>query len=395
MCYFCFVMITRTIEPHLRYVAKKFPVVSLTGPRQSGKTTLLKKVFAKHPYVSLEDPDQRHAAMADPRGFLNQFKKGVILDEVQHVPELFSYIQTLSDEKNKAGFYILSGSQNFLMNKHISQSLAGRAGVLKLLPFSMDELKQIGKLPAAHPLLFQGFYPRLIDKKIKPSVFYSSYVETYLKRDVRDLINVGDMSSFLKFIMLCSGRVGQVLNLSSLSVEAGVAVNTIKAWLSVLEASYVIFLLQPYHQNFNKRLVKSPKLYFWDTGLACYLLGIKSAAELSGFHATGSLFENMVIADLGKHFFNQAQEPQLYFWRDKTGHELDCIMDIGRKVKAIEIKSGMTMRDDFLKGLYQFHQLHNKAQLNLIYGGNMNQQIKDTRVISWNNSSSVFDEVKK
>ncbi|MEO6168085.1 MAG: ATP-binding protein [Chitinophagales bacterium] len=377
-------IIDRILAAKVAYAAKKFPIVSLTGPRQSGKTTLLREHFRKLPYVSLEDPDLRNFAQSDPRQFLSNYPSAVILDEVQHMPSLFSYIQTASDLRNKTGQFILSGSQNFLMNKKIPQSLAGRAGILKLLPFSMEEMQHHHFLKSnLWDQLHKGFYPRLFDKKIDPVMFYSSYVETYLKRDVQDLVNVTDLNTFLKFLKLCAGRTGQLLNLSSLANDTGVAVNTVKSWLGILEASYIIFLLQPYHQNFRKRLVKSPKMFFWDTGLASYLLGIKSSSELKTHFAKGALFENLVVAEYGKYFYNRGMNPDFYFWRDKTGNEIDCIIENRKKVRAIEIKSGTTVNDDFFKGLLNFQNLSKSADLALVYGGNTKQTRTDIEVLGW------------
>lgn len=379
-------IIDRVLAAKVAYAAKKFPIVSLTGPRQSGKTTLLRELFRKLPYVSLEDPDLRNFALSDPRQFLSNYPSGVILDEVQHVPSLFSYIQTTSDLRNKTGQFILSGSQNFLMNQKISQSLAGRAGILKLLPFSMEEMQQHHFLKSnLWDQLYKGFYPRLFDKKIDPVLFYSSYIETYLKRDVQDLVNVTDLNTFLKFLKLCAGRTGQLLNLSSLANDTGISVNTVKSWLNILEASYIVFLLQPYHQNFRKRLIKSPKLFFWDTGMACFLLGIKSVNDLKLHFSRGSLFENFVIAEYGKYFHNRGMTPDLYFWLDKTGNEIDCIIENGRKVRAVEIKSGATVNDDFFKGLLKFRDLSAKTDLALVYGGNTKQSRKDIEVLGWKN----------
>lgn len=384
--------IERKIAPIVKYAGKKFPIVSLTGPRQSGKTTLLQNVFPDKPYVTLEDPGTRAYVAADPRDFLNQYPKGVIIDEAQHVPELFSYIQTESDKRNKPGQFILSGSQNFLMNDKISQSLAGRVAVLKLLPFSIDELKATGKLKSnVYANMVYGFYPRLFERNIRPQLFYSSYYETYLTRDFRQLKNLGDLSTFQKFIQLCAGYSGQLVNLSSLANDTGVAVNTVKAWLSLLEASYIIFLLKPYRKSFNKRLVAAPKLYFWDTGLASFFLGIKDWQMLKSSHMRGALFENFVVAEIGKYYFNQGQLPGMYFWRDKTNNEVDCIVENGKKVEAVEIKSGTTLNTDFFKGLLYWKRLSGKSDLNLVYGGASNHMRNGIRILNW---ESIHDILK-
>lgn len=384
-------LIERKLAAKVKYMGKKFPIVSLTGPRQSGKTTLLKNVFSSMPYVSLEDPDMRLFAENDPRAFLSQYQKGVIIDEAQHVPHLFSYIQTISDSRNKTAQFVLSGSQNFLLNQKISQSLAGRAGILKLLPLSIEELKSAGQLKTdAFAHIHQGFYPRLFDKKIDEGLFYSSYVNSYLSRDVRGLVNVGDLSTFHKFLQLCAGRIGQLLNLSSLANDAGVSVNTIKSWLSVLEAGYIIFQVQPHHKNFRKRLVKTPKLYFWDTGLACYLLSIRDKKDLQNHFLKGGLFENFVMAEIGKYYFNEGIQPSLYFWRDKTGHELDAIIETGKTREVVEIKSSSTVNPDSFKGLKYWNELSGHTDLNLIYTGKTKHKTQGINVLPWQNIHDIL-----
>jgi len=330
----------------------KFPIVTLTGPRQSGKSTLLKSTLAGYKYVSMEDPDSRLLAIDDPRGFLRTYSDKTIIDEVQRVPDLFSYLQTHVDNENREGMYYLAGSQNFLLMQSISQSLAGRTAILTLLPLSHEELKQAGIAPStSDEEIFHGGYPRIYDKSIHPADFYPNYIQTYVEKDLRLLKNIEDLSKFIRFIKLCAGRIGQLLNLSSLANEAGVAVSTVQSWLSTLEASYILYLLKPDHQNYAKRLVKSPKLYFYDTGLACSLLEIEEAAQVSTHFLRGGLFENMVINEFIKDSSHVGQVPRLTFWRDSTGNEVDLLVSVKGKQKAYEIKSGATYSPDDFKGV--------------------------------------------
>lgn len=395
-------MIHRHIEQKLRTAAKQYPVVLLTGPRQSGKTTLVRAVFPDFRYVSLEDPDHRAFATEDPRGFLGQFEHAVILDEAQRVPDLFSYIQGLVDRADRAGQFILTGSQNFLLMEKISQSLAGRCAVLHLLPFTRSELlgrqgidlSQIGKaVPAGPPrqqddlfdVLFTGSYPRIHDKKLPPQDWLANYYLTYLERDVRQLLNVGDIEAFGRFIRLCAGRCGQLLNLSSLAADGGVSVTTAKRWISILQTSFLLFLLRPHHQSFNKRLVKSPKLYFLDSGLLCYLLRIHSPEQLTTHAARGAVFESWVVSELLKNYHNRGAAPDLYFWRDSSGHEIDLLLDQGQELVPIEIKSGQTFAGDYLKGLTYWRSLPDQehARAALIYGGDESYMRQEIAVISW------------
>jgi hypothetical protein len=396
-------MIPRQLEVKIRQAVEQYPVISLTGPRQSGKTTLIRAMFPDMQYFSLEEPELRNLAGQDPRGFLAQFKeKGVILDEVQRTPDLFSYIQTRVDEVDRPGQFILSGSQNFLLMKNISQTLAGRCAIFHLLPFSVYELRQLPhpsvedigrKIPSIpepekgnlFDLLFTGFYPRIHDKKLDPQEWLKNYTQTYLERDVRDLINIEDLESFMRFMGLCAGRVGQLLNLSSLAADCGITHTTARRWLSVLETSFITTLLRPHYQNFNKRLVKSPKLYFLDTGLLCYLLKIRTPENLLLNASRGAIFENYVVAELLKRRLHAGQEPDLYFWRDSAGHELDIIIDLGNRLIPIEVKSGHTIAKDFFKGLNFWEILSNNpsAPAALIYAGNRSFHQKNTAVYSW------------
>src|SRR5512133_542071 len=311
-------MVSRQIYTHLDRMLQKFPVVSLTGPRQSGKTTLLREAFSSWRYYNLERPDIRERILTDPVGFLRNEGPGVIFDEAQNMPELFSYIQRFADERKQNGQYILSGSQSFLLNRHISQSLAGRVSVNHLFPFDKEERKAYPELGLLQ-LMLTGSYPRIHDQRIDPSDFYPSYLQTCIERDIRTLRAVENLHSFSRFLGLCAGRTGQVLNLSSLAHDAGIAVNTAKAWLSLLESSFIIFLLQPYHTNFSKRIIKAPKLYFLDTGIAASLLRIQTTEQLRTHYLYGSLFENLVISDIIKYLVHRGMQPAVYYWRESNG----------------------------------------------------------------------------
>jgi uncharacterized protein len=395
-------MIRRTLETSLKRAARQYPVVTLTGPRQSGKTTLVQSAFPRHDYASLEEPDVRGFALEDPRGFLGQFTGGVVLDEVQRAPDLFSYIQTLVDSEDTPGRFILSGSQNFLLLRSISQSLAGRSAVFHLLPLSLGELegrrpfaleklgREIPRKPRKPPpdlmeALVRGFYPRIHDKGLDPSTWYSGYYQTYVERDVREVLNVGDLESFGRFVRLCAGRNGQILNLTSLGNDCGITHSTARRWLSILEASFLVLLLRPYHANFGKRLIKSPKLYFLDTGLLCYLLRIRSPEDLRLHGSRGPVFESFALSELLKNALHQGREPDLYFWRDATGHEIDTVLDRGRERVAVEIKSGQTVAEDFFAGIEFWRQLVGdpKAPAALVYGGDRSFRRRDVAVYSW------------
>ena len=384
-------MIYRGIIEKIRQMAEKMPVISITGPRQSGKTTVAKMCFPDYDYVNLENPDTLEEAKTDPRSFLTNFKQGLIIDEVQLLPELFSYIQTLSDSRNRPGEYILTGSQNFLLSAKISQSLAGRVFITHLLPFSVAELKLADLLPENYETcLYKGFYPRIYDRDIEPSMFYPSYIQTYAERDVRQIVNVSNLFLFQKFMRLAAGRIGQLLNHSNIANELGVDLKTIRSWFSILETGFVVFFLQPHYQNFSKRLVKTPKLYFYDTGLACSLLGIKQPEDLNVHWARGALFENMVIADMMKNYFNRGETSPLYFWRDNTGNEIDCLIEQGDLIKSIEIKSAATVSSDFFKGLNFYKSLNEKTKSYLVYGGNRESVRNETEICAWSHIEKII-----
>ena len=336
--YLCTVIQRELIEK-IKWMAAKMPVISITGPRQSGKTTLAKLCFPDHHYVNLENPDTLDDARSDPRFFLSRHTKGLIIDEIQVFPALFSYIQTMSDENNKPGEFIITGSQNFLLSAKISQSLAGRVFITHLLPFSLSELKNAG-YQSEHWIeyAFKGFYPRIYDKDIEPSLFYPSYIQTYAERDIRQIVNVSNLFLFQKFMRIAAGRVGQLINFQSISTELGIDLKTVQSWFSILETSFIVFFLQPHYQNFSKRLLKTPKLYFYDTGLICSLLGVKKQEDIDLHWAKGALFENLIIADLMKNYYNRVEVPPLYFWRDNTGNEVDCLIDEEHLIKSVEIK---------------------------------------------------------
>ena len=339
-------MILRNAQKTLVSLSNQFKAVAVIGPRQSGKTTLVRSVFSNKAYVNLENPDSRQFLMEDPRGFLAQYSEnGAIFDEAQRVPELFSYLQQILDESNKLGQYILTGSNNFLLQQNITQSLAGRIGYLTLLPFSIDEIKN-QRPKTIDALLFKGFYPPLYDHKVETNFWFSNYIRTYIERDVRQLKTIENLFIFEKFLKLCAGRVGQLLNKNALALAVGVNNKTIEAWLGVLEASFIVFRLQPHHKNYNKRVVKMPKLYFYDTGLVCALLGVQNLNQLEFHPFKGSLFENMVVVEILKKQLNQGKSSNLYFWRNKTGNEIDVLIDNFNELIPIEIKAGKTITND-------------------------------------------------
>jgi hypothetical protein len=376
--------------PIIKAQQLKFPVLAVTGPRQSGKTTLLKELFADYRYVSLENPNTRSFALEDPIGFLNQYDQKVIFDEVQRVPELFSYIQGWVDNSKQMGQFILSGSQNFHLLNNITQTLAGRVALFKLLPLDFTELKANGLLENAYTQAsVKGFYPAIFDRDIDPVVFYANYIQTYLEKDVTELLNIRDLKLFRTFLSLCAGRAGQLLNFSTLANECDISHVTAKAWLSILESSYIVFLLQPYHQNFNKRLVKTPKLYFYDTGLLNHLLGIRTADELTENRLKGNIFENMVLAEYQKKNHHLYLHQDYYFWQDSNAHEVDLLLKKNQGFSIFEIKATQTITSGLFKEMDRFEEIAAPAEVSktLIYGGDENEKRTKYNVIAWKNIS--------
>ena len=376
----------RSLKTAIDIYREKYPVIALTGPRQSGKTTFLKDEFPEYRYVNLENPDTRNFATTDPNAFLKLYDKFVIFDEVQRVPALFSYIQVLVDESKIMGQFILSGSQNFHLMQNITQSLAGRVALFRLLPFDFSELKMAGLLDSDFAVnMYKGFYPAIYDRDIPPKMFYSNYVQTYIERDLSEIINVRDLKLFRNFISLCAARAGNVINLSSLANECGISQPTAKSWLSVLESSYIVFQLQPYFSNMNKRVTKSSKLYFYDSGLLCHLLKINDAGSLQLSNHKGSVFENMIIAEFLKSSYHQNLLRDFWFWRDAAGHEVDLLWQDDERLNLVEIKATQTIMSDLFKGMTYFENL--APQLvktkTLVYAGMENQQRSNENVVSW------------
>lgn len=364
-------------------LAAYYPVVAITGPRQAGKTTLARAAFPDKPYVSLEDPDTRSHAAADARGFLALYPDGAVFDEAQRAPELFSYLQTLVDNDGRKGLFVLTGSQQFGLLDGISQTLAGRVGLLHLLPFSLAELSQAGLVPDLETLLWHGLYPPIHDRAIPPSQWYADYMSTYVERDVRQMVNVRDLSSFRRFVRMCAARTAQVLNLSALATDCGITHNTAKAWLSVLEASYLVMLLPAHHRNFGKRLVKAAKLYFYDPGLAAWLVGLDSPRLLALGAMRGPLFETWAVSEFVKYRCNHALAPELHYWRDSNGREIDLLVGRGERLLPIEIKAGQTLAGDWFDNLSSFSQWTGQPGGCLIYGGPTRQRRKGVEVFGW------------
>lgn len=383
-------MINRELQSQLLEAINYYPVVTLTGPRQSGKTTLVKATFNDFDYYNLEDPDLLEQIKIDPKKFLKQQSKSLIIDEVQNYPELLSYIQVTIDENKSSIKFILTGSHQFALIEAINQSLAGRTDLLVLYPLSITETISFNEKLALDDLLLQGFYPRIYVGNIPADRNSKNYVQTYVERDVRKIINIKDIHLFQKFIKLCAGRVGQVLNINSLCNETGITNNTIKSWLEILEASHLIYMLQPYYENLGKRIIKSPKLYFVDVGLVCYLLGIKSKDHLKSHPLRGQIFENMVIMDFIKNQTNNGQEPNIYFYRDNNQNEVDLIFEVGGNLIPIEIKSSETFNKDFAKGIKYFQKLTAKAKSGyIIYAGSPIGSSQDYQIINYKNIAEI------
>jgi uncharacterized protein len=386
-------MIKREAESELRKLASQFKSVAVIGPRQSGKTTLVRYVFTDKPYINLENPDTRQFALEDPRGFLDQFPDGAVLDEVQRTPSIFSYLQQMLDDDPAPGKFILTGSNNFLLQQSITQSLAGRVAYQYLLPFSAGELTE-KHCKNAHHYIFNGGYPPIYDQPVDAAEWLTNYTRTYVERDVRQLKNISNLDLFERFLKLSAGRNGQLLNMNSLAIETGVDAKTIGSWLGVLESSFILFRLQPHHTNFNKRIVKMPKLYFYDTGLLCSLLGLQNPGQLTYHPLAGNIFENMVLTELMKQKFNRGSNAQLYFWRDNTGHEIDVLIDTGTDLHPVEIKSGKTITGEYFKGLAFWSKISGKGGGTIIFGGDQSQKRSNgITVFPWNETSKIMENL--
>ncbi len=390
-------MIKRTLEKKLYELAGYYPAVVVTGPRQSGKTTLCQMAYPDKPYVSLEAIDIRDFAVSDPRGFLAQYAGGAIVDEIQQAPELLSYLQSEIDARPEPGRFILTGSQHFGLTQSIAQSLAGRCGILVLLPPSLTELRAFQSAPVdVFPLLWQGTYPRIYDREIPAHQWLADYTATYLQRDVRQVINVGDLQAFSGFLKLCAGRTAQEINLSKLGSDAGISHNTARAWLSVMETSYIIHRLPAWHTNIRKQVVKAPKLHFFDSGLVCYLLGIREPNQLRLHPLRGPIFESWVISETYKTLVHNGLQPDLFHYRESRGAEIDLLIEQGDGLAAVEIKSGATVNKDFFKNLRRFsdrlqaRRPRRPVQSQVVYGGEDSQQRSDARVLSWRDVSKVI-----
>lgn len=385
-------MIAREITPRLTTLFQQYPFVTVTGPRQSGKTTLCRVAFPELDYANLEAPDQRDFAESDPRGFLAQFDDGAIIDEVQHVPALLSYLQVVADERGQNGLFVLTGSEQFRLSDAIGQSLAGRTALLRLLPFSLAERQLAGVSGAVDDILYSGFYPRIIDQDLNPTQALGDYFETYVERDVRRLGEISNLSNFRRFVRLCAGRVGQLVNLSSLGADAGVSHPTARAWLTVLEASYIVFQLPPYYANIRKRLVKSPKFYFCDVGLAAYLIGIETAKQVATHPLRGALFENAVVVEALKHRFNRGSQANLSFFRDSKGLECDLLYPDGSGFAAFEVKSGATIGSDYFRSLHRVAEVVPEiTSKTVVYGGDTSQSRSDSEVVTLADFGGALD----
>lgn len=377
-------MFQREIENRISGYKKKYKAIALVGPRQSGKTTLAKHCFPNHEYISLENPDRRLTAVEDPRGFLHDIKGSCILDEIQNAPNLLSYLQEILDNKSDTRQFILTGSNSLKLNEEISQSLAGRVRILTILPLSHSELPEEKRINSLDEAMYTGLYPRIFDEDLNPNDWSADYYQTYIQKDVRTLLNVKNLAQFDRFVRICAGRVGQLCSFSSMSGDVGVSQPTAVEWTSILEASYILFKLQPHFNNFNKRVIKSPKLYFYDTGLLCYLLRINSADQLISHPLRGAIFENWIISSVHKQFYSNATEPPTYFWRDQHGHEIDLILDQGQVLFPIEIKSAKTFSKSWVESLDWFNKLQDYNSGQVLYGGEKDMTFKSYNIRSWN-----------
>lgn len=385
-------MFKRFLVPYIQHLATKYPVITLLGPRQSGKTTLVRAAFPQKPYVNMEDADNRSLATLDPKNFMQKYPNGAILDEVQRTPHLLSYIQVIIDEIDQKGMFILTGSHQAELHEAVSQSLAGRTSLLRLLPLSLQEMRQAHIQDSLEEIILKGGYPKIYKENLPVSNAYSSYFQTYVERDVRQILQVKDIIQFERFIKLTASRVGQLVNYASLASDVGVSAATIREWIAVLEATYILFRLPPYFENFGKRLIKSPKLYFTDTGLACHLLGIETVEQLIKDPLYGNLFENWVVMELIKARYNQALDPHFYFYRDVLGKEVDLLLQRGSRLIPIEIKSSKTFSSSFLQGLEYFHeQTPKKAEGGaVIYGGKQTQKLGIFELFTPENCSELM-----
>lgn len=385
-------MVHRILSQHISAAAGKMPVVAVTGPRQSGKSTLIQACFPNHQYRNLEDIEQRRFALNDPKGFLYNLGQHAIIDEVQYAPDLLSYIQVIADRNHVPGQFIISGSQNLLLMQRVAQSLAGRVAIFNLLPFSLQEIDQTPfALPAYEDYLLTGFYPRIYDRSLNPTAWLLDYIQTYVERDVRQLLNVSDLNTFRQFLEICAGRIGQLVNFSEIGALVGVSYQTVNKWMSVLQTSFIVHTLRPYHQNFNKRIVKTPKLYFYDTGLACALLNLRTVDDLNRHFAKGALFENFIINEILKNNLNQNLPPRCYFWNAAGANEIDLLLDQGGRLFPIEIKSGRTLNDRFFDGLRYFQTVSGALpdESFLVYGGDEVQKRSLAQVLSWRNLHQI------
>lgn len=382
--------VSRQLVKIINQYLKLYPIIAINGPRQSGKTTMIKNSFPDFEYVNLENPDIRTIAETDPNSFLEKYSGKVIFDEVQRVPKLFSFLQTKVDEDQIMGQYILSGSQNFHLLENITQSLAGRVAMFQLFPFDIEELSNAELLPENfEELIPHGFYPAIFDRKIPSSSYYKNYIETYIQRDLSQLLNIHDLTNFRRFLRLCAARTGQILNISDLAKDCGISAPTAKSWLSILEASFIVFRLEPYFENFNKRIIKSPKLYFCDTGLLCYLLNINSAEKLTQNRLFGNIYENYAVAELHKLNAHRYEMKNFWYWRDSNGNEIDLIMEGNGSFDIAEIKSTKTISEKLLKGLHYFAKIY-PEQIDrklLIYGGDKSNKVKDIEIKGWKDFS--------
>ena len=382
----------RQIKKELITSSQSYPVVTILGPRQSGKTTLAKLTFPDKPYVNLETPDERELALTDPKRFLAQFPEGAIFDEIQRVPQLLSYIQAWVDEKKQPRQYILTGSHQLELQQEVSQSLAGRTGVLHLYPLSLYELQSIrGKYSIDEQLIYGG-YPRIYEYDLAPLRFYRDYVQTYLERDLKQIINVKDLDQFRRFMYLCAARVGTLLDYTSFANDLGISRHTVKQWFSVLKASFIIFTLPPYFENFGKQIIKSSKIYFSDVGLLCYLLGVENAVQIARHPLRGLVFENLILTEYMKHRLNRGMDPRMFFYRDNNRNEVDLIVPTGSELLAIEIKSAETFNKQFLKSLYKFNTMVTKqtVQPYLIYAGQQEQTVNEIQLLNYLHLDQLF-----